>query len=68
MVNAAHAKGIWVMVDVVANHVGPVGDDFSQIYPLNKPEHYHNDCQINNWGNQNEVENCRLADLPDLNQ
>ena len=28
-VQAAHNKGIWVMVDVVANHVGPVGDDFS---------------------------------------
>lgn len=29
LVQAAHDKGIWVMVDVVANHVGPVGDDFS---------------------------------------
>lgn len=34
-VNAAHARGIWVMVDVVANHVGPVGMDFSQITPFN---------------------------------
>ena len=34
-VQAAHAKGIWVMVDVVANHSAPIGDDFSQIYPLN---------------------------------
>ena len=35
LVTAAHEMGIWVMVDVVANHVGPVGNDFSQIYPLN---------------------------------
>lgn len=35
LVNAAHAKGIYVMVDVVANHVGPVGTDYSKIYPLN---------------------------------
>ena len=35
LVNTAHSKGIWVMVDVVANHVGPVGNDFSRIYPLN---------------------------------
>lgn len=55
------------MVDVVANHVGPVGSDFSQIYPLNQAAHYHSDCQINDWSNQQEVENCRLADLPDLN-
>lgn len=49
LVSACHDKGIWVMVDVVANHVAPVGDDFSQIYPFNRREHYHNDCAINNW-------------------
>lgn len=59
---------IWVMVDVVANHVGPVGDDFSSIYPLNQAGHYHSKCQIQDWGNQWQVENCRLADLPDLSQ
>lgn len=66
MINTAHSMGIWVMVDVVANHVGPVGDNFSGIYPFNQASHYHNKCQINDWNNQNQVENCRLADLPDL--
>ena len=28
LVSAAHSRGIWVMVDVVANHVSPVGNDF----------------------------------------
>ena len=65
LVEAAHAKDIWVMVDVVANHVAPIGDDFSQIYPLNQSSHYHSDCDIN-WNDQNSVENCRLAGLPDL--
>ena len=60
--------GIWVMVDVVANHVGPVEHDYSRIYPFNRPEHYHADCDINDWNNQQQVENCRLARLPDLNQ
>ena len=68
LVDTAHSKGIWVMVDVVANHVAPVGEDFSQIYPLNQPYHYHKDCPINDWDNQWQVENCRLADLPDLDQ
>lgn len=68
MVKAAHEKGIAVMVDVVANHSGPVGDDFQQIYPLNLPEHYHSDCNIDDWNNQWQVENCRLANLPDINQ
>lgn len=67
LVKACHREGIWVMVDVVANHVAPIGDDFSQIYPMNQSEHYHSDCDIN-WNNQNSVENCRLAGLPDLNQ
>jgi len=44
LVKAAHAKGIFVMVDVVANHVAPVGQDFSKIYPFNKSEHYHSTC------------------------
>jgi len=56
------------MVDVVANHTGPIGMDFSQINPLNQAEYYHDDCQINDWANQTEVEYCRLADLPDLDQ
>jgi alpha-amylase len=44
LVNACHSKGISVMVDVVANHVAPIGNDFNQIYPLNKAEHYHANC------------------------
>ncbi|TNV80654.1 hypothetical protein FGO68_gene13906 [Halteria grandinella] len=68
MVDYAHSQGIWVMVDVVANHVGPVEHDYNQIYPLNRPEHYHTDCDINDWNNQWQVENCRLARLPDLDQ
>lgn len=30
-IKAAHDMDIWVMVDVVANHVGPVGFDYSSI-------------------------------------
>jgi alpha-amylase len=44
LVTAAHAKGIWVMVDVVGNHVAPIGTDYAQVNPYNKEEHYHTDC------------------------
>ena len=67
LVNAAHEKDIWVMVDVVANHCGPIGDDFGQLYPFNVSDDFHSDCDIN-WNDQNSVENCRLSGLPDLNQ
>jgi alpha-amylase len=48
-VSACHARNIWVMVDVVANHVGPVGTNYSSIYPFNQSSHYHSNCQITNW-------------------
>ena len=71
MISAAHSKGIWVMVDVVANHMGPVGENYSGINPFNQAEHYHDYCVISGDDfahNQDRVENCRLADLPDLKQ
>ena len=68
LVKTCHSKDIWVMVDVVANHAGPVGADFGRINPFNRAEHYHDWCEINNWRNQWEVENCRLCGLPDLKQ
>ena len=67
-ISACHDKDIWVMVDVVGNHVGPVGTDYSKINPFNSAEHYHDYCDIKDWNNQDEVENCRLAGLPDLKQ
>ena len=67
LIAACHEKDIWVMVDVVANHMGLVGTDYSRIYPFNSSEHYHNVCQITDWDNNWQIENCRLSDLPDLN-
>eukprot|EP00992_Anisonema_acinus_P007147 TRINITY_DN2796_c0_g1_i1.p1 TRINITY_DN2796_c0_g1~~TRINITY_DN2796_c0_g1_i1.p1 ORF type:complete len:460 (-),score=90.44 TRINITY_DN2796_c0_g1_i1:63-1442(-) len=69
LVKAAHARDMWVMVDIVANHVGPVGNDFSQISPFNRAEHYHPNCAVQEYNCfTDEVYHCRLADLPDLNQ
>ena len=44
LVKACHDKGLWVMLDVVANHVAPVDLDFSKVIPFNKPEYYHDKC------------------------
>ena len=52
LVNACHARGVWVMVDVVANHVGPVGSSYSEVNPFNQSTYYHSMCSINNWNNQ----------------
>ena len=66
LITECHKNDIWVMLDVVANHVGPIGFDFRTIKPFNSPEHYHDSCVITDWTNQKMVENCRLLDLPDL--
>ena len=68
LIKTCHSKDIWVMVDVVANHAAPVGTDYGRINPFNRAEHYHDWCEINNWHNQWEVENCRLCGMPDLKQ
>ena len=65
---ACQAKDIWVMVDLVFNHVGPVGTTYTGINPFNKAEHYHDYCDITDYSNQTNVENCRIAGLPDLKQ
>jgi len=71
LVKECHAKDIWVMVDVVANHVGNIGEDFSKIIPFNRPDHYHEFCEMKEediWDNDDMRENCRLRGLPDLDQ
>ncbi|KAI0178492.1 glycoside hydrolase family 13 protein [Hypoxylon sp. FL1284] len=66
LVDAAHEKGMYMMVDVVANHVGPSSIADHQPSPLNEDSSYHAQCEID-YSDQNSVENCWIADLPDLN-
>ena len=70
------------MVDVVANHVSYVPlleatdpetgevtklEDFSGIHPFNDAKYYHDSCEIHDWEDPYQLENCRLCGLPDLN-
>ncbi|CAG2256696.1 AMY [Mytilus edulis] len=81
LLSECHKRDIWVMVDVVANHMGYTDGccwnvdcdkqqlvNFTGFSPFNRSEDYHSLCEIMNWKNQTEVELCRLAKLPDLNQ
>jgi alpha-amylase len=72
LVAACHNRDIWVMLDVVGNHMGNqnYGDwsNFAKFVPFNDQSHYHSYCLITDFTNQNQVEVCRLANLPDLDQ
>ncbi|PHH88921.1 hypothetical protein CDD83_6883 [Cordyceps sp. RAO-2017] len=65
LVNAAHEKGMYVMVDVVANHMGPGPIASNRPAPLDQEASYHTPCPID-YTDQRSIENCRIADLPDV--
>ncbi|KAF2181444.1 carbohydrate-binding module family 20 protein [Zopfia rhizophila CBS 207.26] len=65
LVNSAHSKGIYMMVDVVANHMGFGAISDNRPAPLNQDSSYHTACDIN-YSDQNSVEECRIANLPDV--
>ncbi|RPB01936.1 alpha-amylase [Choiromyces venosus 120613-1] len=64
LISAAHAKGMYIMVDIVANHMGP--GDITTFNPFNSASYYHSSCSIDNYNNQTQVEQCQIAGLPDL--
>ncbi|OGE49042.1 hypothetical protein PENARI_c024G10922 [Penicillium arizonense] len=71
---ALHARGMYLMVDVVANHMGYAGSgnsvDYSVFSPFSSSSYFHSYCLISNYDNQSNVEDCWLGDtivsLPDV--
>ena len=78
LVSACHARDIWVMVDVVGNHMAGYDQNISTFIPFNQPDHYHNcsgcdpSCNIPDsaWNppQNHTIEHCRLEGLSDLDQ
>ncbi|KAL4979105.1 glycoside hydrolase superfamily [Aspergillus desertorum] len=72
--DALHDRGMHLMVDVVANHFGydaPAASvDYSVFNPFNSEEYFHTPCDIKDYSNQTQVEECWLytdaVSLPDV--
>ena len=70
---ALHKRDMYLMVDVVANHFGPLDPpgSYGSFNPFNEPSYFHPRCLITNYDNQTDVEQCWLGDdklaLADLN-
>ncbi|ODM22588.1 Acid alpha-amylase [Aspergillus cristatus] len=72
---ALHDRGMYLMVDVVANHMGYDGAgntvDYSVFDAFDSSSYFHSYCLISNYNDQTDVEDCWLGDttvsLPDLN-
>ncbi|ESO93717.1 hypothetical protein LOTGIDRAFT_228508 [Lottia gigantea] len=81
MVQRCKAVGVRIYVDSVVNHMAGMGrqgtgtagthfDSDAYSYPTvpYSREHFHDDCPVNNYGDPNNVRNCYLVGLSDLDQ
>ncbi|KAL4984959.1 glycoside hydrolase superfamily [Aspergillus falconensis] len=72
--DALHDRGMYLMVDVVANHLGydaPAASvDYSVFNPFNSEDYFHTPCDIKDYNDQTQVEECWLytdaVSLPDV--
>ena len=55
-VSACHERDIWVMVDVVGNHMGNQDTNFGSNNPFNDGSHFHDWCSISDsdFANHNQ--------------
>ncbi|KAJ3763919.1 alpha-amylase [Lentinula raphanica] len=69
---ALHERGMYLMVDVVVNHlvavpsntssVWPEPFDYSLLQPFGGSDSFHPQCFISDYNNQTDVEQCWLGD------
>jgi len=59
LIHECHRRGIWVMLDIVGNHMACVGKDYdvpySDVTPFNDIKYYHKLCYItqHDWDTKN---------------
>jgi len=72
LIKTCHERDMYVMVDIVANHMGYVDNfNYSSIVPFSDASHYNPyvDCaEFFETKDQDGIETCWLSGLPDLDQ
>lgn len=79
LIDTAHGLGLKMILDVVPNHTADymsagatsyASPEYQPAAPLNDPSFYHKagDCLFNGLESQEEIENCDLGGLDDLDQ
>jgi alpha-amylase len=70
LVQAMHSRRMWLMLDVVANHMGDVRSSaLSNLVPFNTSEHFHvehDECDTTQVHNQTQLEQTWFCNLPDI--
>ena len=61
--DALHARGMRLILDVVFNHVAMDSPLIAE-----KPHWFHPVCDIEDWDDPDQVTDCRVHGLPDLDQ
>jgi len=76
MVERCDAVGVSIVADLIINHTATRADDGPGVagtewsvshHPMYSPQDYHPECMINNYADADNVQNCQLNRLPDLN-
>ncbi|KAG8892335.1 hypothetical protein FRB99_002796, partial [Tulasnella sp. 403] len=64
--DALHKRGMYLMVDIVVNHIAATATPPSLTYtnytPFDTQTDYHPFCWVKNYDNQTEVEQCSIGD------
>ena len=71
LIQVCHDRDIWVMVDIVANHMGYVDNwNYTSLVPFSENSHYNPyvDCGTVDPKDEKAFQTCWLSGLPDLDQ
>ncbi|TFY68040.1 hypothetical protein EVJ58_g1252 [Rhodofomes roseus] len=64
LASALHSRGMYLMVDVVVNHMAAntLPPDYSTFTPFDAESYFHTFCWVTDYSNQTNVEQCWLGD------